>query len=157
MIKKEYRRCGPHPPQVISPRARPPLVKGAGCIGPLPPDPRGRPPRLMAPIELWGPQNPAPEAAPGAPFHPEALSPKCGREHQETGDRGPTRHAGTRLWGPLGPTAHGLLWRRHPGPRLQPQPHSRARPGFEVSRLSHPWRGGWHVPILPGVWSLGAL
>ena len=37
LIKKEYCRYGPHPPQVISPRARPPLAKGAGCIGPLPP------------------------------------------------------------------------------------------------------------------------
>ena len=30
LIKKEYCRCGPHPPQVNSSRARPPLVKGAG-------------------------------------------------------------------------------------------------------------------------------
>ena len=35
LIKKEYCRCGPHPLQAISSRARPPLVKGAGCIGPL--------------------------------------------------------------------------------------------------------------------------
>ena len=32
LIKREYCRCGPHPLQVISPRARPPLVKGASCI-----------------------------------------------------------------------------------------------------------------------------
>ena len=37
LTKKEYRRHGPHPPQVISPRARPPLVKGAGCIAPRTP------------------------------------------------------------------------------------------------------------------------
>ena len=34
LIKKEYCRCGPHPPQVTSPRARPPVAKGAGCIAP---------------------------------------------------------------------------------------------------------------------------
>ena len=35
LIKKECCRCEPHPLQVISSRARPPLVKGSGCIGPL--------------------------------------------------------------------------------------------------------------------------
>ena len=30
----------------------------------------------------------------------------------------PTRHVGAGLRGPLGPTAHGLLGRRHPGPRV---------------------------------------
>ena len=30
LIKKEYCKCGPHPLQVTSSRARPPLVKGAG-------------------------------------------------------------------------------------------------------------------------------
>ena len=33
--RKEYCRCGPHPLQVTSSRVGPPLVKGAGCIGPL--------------------------------------------------------------------------------------------------------------------------
>ena len=64
------------------------------------------------------PQNLAPEVVPGASLHSEALSPECGREHQETGDCGPTGHVGAGLWGLLGPTAHGLLGRRHPGPRL---------------------------------------
>ena len=36
LIKREYCRCGPHPLQVTSSRARPPLVKGAGHIGPFP-------------------------------------------------------------------------------------------------------------------------
>ena len=36
----------------------------------------------------------APEAVPGASLHSEALSPECGRECQETGDCGPTRHVG---------------------------------------------------------------
>ena len=38
LIKKEFCKCGPHPLQVISSRAGSPLVKGAGCIGPLFPD-----------------------------------------------------------------------------------------------------------------------
>ena len=118
LIKKEYCRCGPHPLQVISSRARPPLVKGAGCIGPLLPDFRGWPLWFMASTALQGPQNLAPEAVPGASLHSEVLSPECGREHQETGDCGPTRHVGAGLWGSLGLTAHGLLGQRHPGPRL---------------------------------------
>ena len=70
----------------------------------------------MASIALRGPQNLAPEAVPGASLHSEALSPECGREHQETGDCGPTRHVGAGLWGLLGLTAHGLLERRHRAP-----------------------------------------
>ena len=54
LIKKEYCRCGPHPLQAISSRVRPPLAKGAGCIGPLFPDLRGRPLWFMASIALWG-------------------------------------------------------------------------------------------------------
>ena len=49
------------------------------------------------------------EVAPDASLHSEALSPECGREHQETGDCGPTRHVGAGPWGLLGLTAHGLL------------------------------------------------
>ena len=58
LIKKEYCRCGPHPLQVISSRARPPLVKGAGCIGPLFPDFRGWPLWFMASIALRGLHKP---------------------------------------------------------------------------------------------------
>ena len=86
LIKKEYCRCGPHPPQVTSPRARRPLVKGAGNIGRLFPDFRGWSLWLMTPIALRGLHKPAPEAVPGASMHCEALSPECGREHQGTGD-----------------------------------------------------------------------
>ena len=86
LIKKEYCRCGPHPLQVISSRARPPLVKGAGCIGPLFPDFRGWPLWFMASIALRGLQTPAPEVVPGTSLHSEALSPECRREHQETGE-----------------------------------------------------------------------
>ena len=51
----------------------------------------------------------------------------------------PTRHVGAELRGLLGPTAHGLLGRRHPGP---PQPHGWVRLGLEVSRFPYFWRGG---------------
>ena len=54
LIKKEYCRCGPHPLQVTSSRVRPPLVKGAGCIGPLFPEFRGWPLWFMASIALGG-------------------------------------------------------------------------------------------------------
>ena len=83
-----------HPLQVTSSRARPPLVKGTGCIGPLFLEFRGWPLWLMASIALRGPQNPAPDVAPGGSLHSEALSPECGRECQETGDCGPTGHVG---------------------------------------------------------------
>ena len=118
LIKKEYCRCGPHPLQVTSSRARPPLVKGAGHIGPLFPESRGWPLWLMASIALRGPQTPAPEAAPGASLHSEAPSPECGRECPGTGDREPTRHVGAGLRGLLLADCYGLLGRRHPGPRL---------------------------------------
>ena len=54
LIKKEYCRCGPHPLQVTPSRARPPLVKGAGHIGPLFPEFRGWPLWFMASIALRG-------------------------------------------------------------------------------------------------------
>ena len=85
LIKKEYCRCGPHPLQVTSSRARPPLVKGAGNIGRLFPDFRGWSLWFMTSIALRGLHKPAPEAVPGASLHSEALSPECGREHQGTG------------------------------------------------------------------------
>ena len=65
LIKKEYCRCGPHPLQVTSSRARPPLVKGAGHIGPLFPEFRGWPLWFMASIALRGLSTPAPEVVPG--------------------------------------------------------------------------------------------
>ena len=63
----------------------------------------------MASIALQGPHQLAPEVVPGASLHFEALTPKCGRECLETGDRGPTLHVGAGQWGLLGLTAHGLL------------------------------------------------
>ena len=91
---------------VTSSRARPPLVKGAGHVGPLFPEFRGWLLWFMASIALQGPQHLAPEVVPGASLHSEALSPECGREYQETGDCGPARHVGAGRWGLLGPTAH---------------------------------------------------
>ena len=118
LIKNEYCRCGPHPLQVTSSRARPPLVKGAGHIGPLLPEFRGWSLWFMASIAPRGPHQLAPEVVPGAPLHFEALTPECRRECQETGDCGPARHVGAGRWGLLGLTVHGLLWRRCLGPRL---------------------------------------
>ena len=105
LIKKGYCR------QVTSSRVRPPLVKGAGCIGPLFPDFRGWPLWFMASIALRGLQNLAQEVVPGTSLHSKALPPECERECQETGDCGPTRHVEVGRWGLLGLTAHGLLGR----------------------------------------------
>ena len=58
LIKKEYCRCGPHPLQVTSSRARPPLVKGADHIGPLFLEFWGWPLWFMASIALQGPHQP---------------------------------------------------------------------------------------------------
>ena len=117
--KKEYCRCGPHPLQVISSRARPALVKGAGCIGP----PFPRSPGLATLVHglhctAGTPQN----------LHRRLfLAPHCTLRlsHLSAGGNTrrpemvrPTRHVGAGLWGLLGPTAHGLLGRRHLGPRL---------------------------------------
>ena len=116
--QKEYCSCGPHPLQVTSFRARPPLVKGAGHIGPLSPEFRGWPLWFMASIALWGPHQLALEVVPGTSLHFEALTSECGRECLETGDCGPARHVGAGRWGLLGLTAYGLLGRRHQGPCL---------------------------------------
>ena len=102
LIKKEHCRCGPHPLQVTSSRARPPLVKGEGHIGRLFPKFRGWPLWFMASIALWAPHQLALEVVPGASLHSESLTTECGRECLETGDCGPTRHVGAGRWGLLG-------------------------------------------------------
>ena len=63
------------------------LVKGAGCIGPLFPDFRGWPLWFMASIALRGLQTPCTGGCSWRSLHSEALSPECGREHQETRER----------------------------------------------------------------------
>ena len=73
---------------------------------------------LWPPLHCGDSKHLAPEVVPGASLHSEALSPECGRECPGTGDCGPTRHVGAGLGGLLGPTAHGLLGRRQPGPHL---------------------------------------
>ena len=117
--KKGYCRCGPYPLQVTSSRARPYLLRERAALAPSS--------RISGPpLHCGDSTNSAPEVAPGASLHSEALSPECGREHQGTGDAGPTQHVGAGLRGLLGPTAHGLLGRRHPGPRLS---HISVEPG----------------------------
>ena len=98
-----------------------------------PPEFRGWPLWLMTPIALQGPQYPAPEATP-------ALSPECGRECQETGDCGPTRHVGAGRWGLL--LADCSRVARAMTLRSPPQPHGWVRLGLEVSRSPHSWVGG---------------
>ena len=118
MIKKGYCRCGPHPLQVTSSRARPYLLRERAAWPPFPGFPglatlvqglhctAGTPQTLHRRLLL-------------APHYTLRLS------HLSVGGntRGlekvrPTRHVGAGLRGLLGPTAHGLLGRRHPGPRL---------------------------------------
>ena len=140
LIKKEYCRCGPHPLQVISSRARPPLVKGVGHIGPLFPEFQGWPLWFMTSIALQGPHQLAPEVVPGASLHSEALSPECGREC----------HGDWRLWasstcrsqaiGTIGANCSWASGVMTPGPL--PQSHGWVRSGLEVSRFPHFWVGG---------------
>ena len=145
---KEYCRCGPYPLKVTSSRARHPLVKGAGHIGPLLLEFRGWPFRFMASIPLRGPQHLAPEVVPGASLHFEALTPECGRECQETGDCGPARHVRA--------DCSRVARATTPGP--PPQPHGWVRLGLEVSRLPHFWVGGLASAEFPrGVEFQGSL
>ena len=116
---KKRGRCGPHPLQVISWRVRPPLVKGAGCIGPLFPDFRGWQLWFMASIALRGLHKTLHWRLFLVPYCTLRLS------HLSVGENTrrlemirPTRHVGVRLWGLLGPTAHELLGRRHLSPCL---------------------------------------
>ena len=155
LIKKEYCRCGPHPPQVISPRARPPLVKGAGCIGPLFPDFRGWPLWFMASIALRGLQTPC---TGGCSWRLIALWGSLTWVWEGmpgTGDCEPTRPVGAGLRGLLGLTAHGLLGRQHPGPRLSHMVGWGWGLKYRDSQIFV--RGGWHVSTHLGVWSLGLL
>ena len=135
---------------LTSSRARPPLVKGVGHIGPLFPEFRGWPLWFMASIALRGPHQRAPEVVPGASLHSEALTPECGRECLET-----VSHVGAGRSGLLGLTAYGLLGRRHLGPCLS---HIVGEVG--AGSIEIPAFLGWGVravPRFPRVWSFGAL
>ena len=109
----------------------------------------------MASIALRGPQQLAPEVVPGASLHSEALSPECGRECLETGDCGPARHVGVGRWELLGPTAHGLLGRRHPGPTSATWLGEAGAGSIEIPAFLG--GGSWHVLRFPRVWSFGAF
>ena len=65
----------------------------------------------------------------------------------------PTRHVGAGLRGLLGPIAHGLLGRRHPGPRLSHMVGWGCGLKYRDSQIFV--RGAWHVLSYLGVWSLG--
>ena len=140
LIKKEYCRCGPHPLQVTSSRARPPLVKGARCTGPLFPEFRGWPLWFMASIALRGLHYLAPEVVPGASLHSEALSPECGRDCH--GDWRLWASSTCRSWamGTIGADCSRVATATTPGP--PPQPHGWVSLGLEVSRFPHFWVGG---------------
>ena len=133
LIKKEYCSCGPHPLQLTSSRARPPLVKGAGHIGLLFPEFQGWPLWFMVSIALQRPHQLAPEVVPGASLHSEALTPECGRECLEIGDCGPARHVRSRAMGTIGTDCSGVA--RVMTPRPPPQPHGWVRMGLEVIEI----------------------
>ena len=155
LIKKEYCRCGPHPLQVTSSRAGPPLVKGAGNIGRLFPDFRGWSLWFMTSIALRGLHKPAPEVVPGASLHSEALSPECGREHQGTGVGLTNSTCRSRAWGTIGADCSRVARATTPGP--PPQPHGWVRLGFEVSRFPDFCEGGLACADLPRGVEFGAL
>ena len=113
LIKKEYCRCGPHPLQVISSRAGPYLLRERAT--------------LATPSRISGVDLHCTAGTPKTLHRRLFLVPHCTLRlsHLSVGGntRGlemawPTRHVGAELRGLLGPTAHGLLGRRHPGPRL---------------------------------------
>ena len=118
LIKKEYCRSGPHPLQVISSRARPYLLRERAALAPFPGFPGlatlvhglhctvGTPPTLHRRLLL----------VPHCTLRLSHLS--VGGNTKGLEMARPTRHVGAGLRGLLGPTAHGLLGRRHPGPHL---------------------------------------
>ena len=108
---------GPTPHKWLPPELDLHLSRERATLAPFP-EFRGRPLWFMASIALRGPHQLAPEVAPGASLHSEALWPECGRECLETGNCGPARHVGARRWGLLVPTANRLLGWRHPGPHF---------------------------------------
>ena len=138
-IKKEYCRCGPHPLQVTSSRARPYLLRERAALAPFSQNSGVGHSGLWPPLHCGDSKHLAPEVVPGASLHSEALSPECGRECPGTGDCGPTRHVGAGLWGLL--LADCSWVARAMTPRPPPQPHGWVRLRFEVSRFPDFWRG----------------
>ena len=78
LIKKEYCRCGPHPLQVISSRARPYLLRERAALAPFSRISGVGHSGSWPPLHCGDSTNPAPEVVPGASLHSEALSPECG-------------------------------------------------------------------------------
>ena len=109
MIKKEYCRCGPHPLQVTSSRARPYLLREQAALAPFSRISGFGHSGSWPPLHCRDSTNLAPEVVPGASLHSEALSPECGRNTRGLEMVRSTRHVGAGLRGLLGPTAHGLL------------------------------------------------
>ena len=108
---------------------------------------------LWPPLHCGTPQTlhqrllPVPDCTP-RPSHPSAGGNTRGLEMAR-----PTRHVGAGTRGLLGPTAHGPLGRRHPGPCLSHTAgRGRGRKHGDSCILG---RGGGHVPSPLGVWSLG--
>ena len=101
------------------------------------------------------PQNLAPEVVPGASLHSEALSPECGREHQETGDCWANSTCRSWALGTIG--ADCLQVARAMTPGAPPQPHGWVRLGFEVSRFPDFCEGGLACAELPSSVEFGAL
>ena len=101
LIKKEYCRCGPHPLQVTSSRARPYLLRERAALAPFSRISGVGHSGSWPPLHCGDSTNLAPEVVPGASLHSEALSPECGRGLEMVR---PTRHAGAGirgLWGRL--------------------------------------------------------
>ena len=133
-------------------RARPPLAKGAGHIGPSP-ELRGRPLRLMAPH--YTAETP-PTCTGGCPQRLIAPRGHHTRVREGTpGDRRPwaSSTCRSRAMGTIGADRSWVARATTPGP----QPHGRARLGLEASRFPHLWGGGpGHAHRLPRAWSFGA-
>ena len=117
-------------------------ISGAGHSGPWPP------------LHCGDPTKPAPEAAPGTPLHSEALSPECGREHQETGDGQANPTCRSRALGTIGANCSWAARATTLGPPLQP--HGWVRLGPEVSRFPDFCEGGPACAQLPRGAEIGA-
>ena len=152
LIKKEYCRCLPHPLQVISSGARPHLLRERATLA-APPDPRGWSLRLMTSIALRGPTNLYRRPPPVPHCTPRLSHLSVGGNTRGLEMAWPTRHVGAGLRGLLGPTAHGLLGRRHPGPRLSHMAGWGWGLKYRDSQIFV--RGAWHVLSYLGAWSLG--
>ena len=107
------------------------------------------------PLHCGDSTKPAPEVVPGASLHSEALSPECGREHQETGDGLANSTCRSRALGTIGADCSRVARTTTPWP--PPQPHGWVRLGFEVSRFPDFCEGSLARAELPRGVEFGAL